>query len=94
MAIPILIPIATAFAGIVSFIVKHPFVSKMMIFTIFTALIGLFVSYIQGLVSPYIVDNSFLAFAAYLGVLDALSLYLTIVLAGFGAKQLLAFVRS
>ena len=94
MAFPLLLAGASAFASIISFIIKHPFVSKMMIFAIFTGLITALVSYIQGLVSPYIVNNSLLNVVAYFGVLDAISLYLTIILAGFGAKQVLAFVRS
>jgi len=32
--------------------------------------------------------------AAYFGLLDGLSLYVTIVVAGFGVKQVLAFIRS
>jgi len=94
MAIPLLFAGFSGIASIVSFIIKHPFVSKMMIFTIFTGLIGSLVFYIKSLVSPYIVDNILFSLAAYFGVLDGLSLYLTIVLAGFGAKQILAFVRS
>ncbi|MBU4109766.1 hypothetical protein KJ988_02065, partial [bacterium] len=61
---------------------------------VFTAVITAFVVYIKGLVAPYIVSSSLMSLAAYFGVLDGLSLYLTIVLAGFGAKQVLAFIRS
>lgn len=86
--------IASAFASIIAFIIKHPFVSKMMIFAMFTALITLSVSYMQDIVSPYIVGNSLLSLSAYFGIIDGISLYLTIVLSGFGAKQILAFIRS
>jgi len=86
--------IAGFFASIVGFIIKHPFVSKMMMFSIFLTVIGLAVSFIKDIVAPYIVNNSFLSMAAYFGVIDGLSLYLTIVLAGFGVKQILAFIRS
>jgi len=94
MALPVLFGLATAFASIISFIIKHPFVAKMMIFTIFTAVITYAVSYMKDMVAPYIVDNSLFALAGYFGVLDGLSLFLTIILAGWGAKQVLAFVRS
>jgi hypothetical protein len=58
--------------------------------------LGLFrgFNYIKALVIPYIVSNSLMSLASYLGVFDALSLYITIIIAGFGAKQILAFVRS
>lgn len=86
--------IASAFASIITFIIKHPFVSKMMIFTLFVALIGASVLYIQTMVAPFVVNNSLLSMAAYFGVIDGISIYLTIVLSGFGMKQVLAFVRS
>lgn len=86
--------IADILGLVLGFTAKNPLVSKMVIFTLFTALIAVGVSYMQDLVAPYIVNNSLLSFGAYLGVIDALSLYLTIVLAGFGVKQLLAFIRS
>jgi len=94
MAFPLIFTAATAFASIISFIIKHPFVSKMMIFTLFTALITALISYMKLLVAPYIINNSLLSLAAYFGVLDGLSVFLTILIAGFGAKQVLAFVRS
>jgi hypothetical protein len=94
MPLPLLFAGFSGIASIVSFLIKHPFVAKMMIFTIFTAVITAVVVYIKGLVAPYIVSNSLMSLAAYFGVLDGLSLYLTIVLAGFGAKQVLAFIRS
>ena len=46
------------------------------------------------LVRPFIVGNDMLALPAYFGLIDALSMFLTIVIAGFGVKQVLAFVRS
>lgn len=81
-------------ASIASFIMKHPFVSKMMIFTLFTSMLTIAITYIKGLVAPYIVSNELMALAAYFGVLDGISLYITIIVAGFGVKQVLAFVRS
>lgn len=76
------------------FLVKHPFVLKMLIFTLFTGLIAFSLSFLFDLVRPYMVSNSIFVVASYLGLLQALALYITIVLAGFGAKQVLAFVRS
>ena len=91
---PILVVGMFAFASIISFIIKHPFVLKMMIFAIFVVLITGAITYLQSIVAPYIINNSLLAIAAYFGLLDGISLYLTIVLVGFGVKQILAFVRS
>ena len=94
MPIPLIATGLTAFASIIAFIIKHPFVSKMMIFTIFTALLTLAFSYLKSLVAPYVADNSFMSLAAYFGILDGMSIYITIIVAGFGVKQVLAFVRS
>ena len=91
---PLLFMLGTAFASIISFIIKHPFVSKMMMFGIFTALLTLAFTYLKGLVAPHIVNNSLMSLAAYFGILDGMSLYITIIVAGFGVKQVLAFVRS
>ena len=91
---PILLSIAGAFASIISFLIKHPFVLKMMVFTLFLAVLTAAVTYLQSLVAPYVVSSSFLSIGAYFGILDGLSVYITIVLAGFGVKQVLAFIRS
>jgi hypothetical protein len=94
MAVPLLFAGFAGIASIVSFIIKHPFVSKMMMFGIFTTLLTLALAYVKTLVAPYIVNNSLMSLAAYFGILDGMSLYLTIIVAGFGVKQVLAFVRS
>lgn len=94
MAFPLLFAGFSGIASIVSFIIKHPFVSKMMIFSLFTALLTLALTYLKSLVAPYIVSNQLMALGAYFGVLDGISLYITIIVAGFGVKQVLAFVRS
>ena len=91
---PLLFGIGAFLAGGASIILKHPFVAKMMMFGVFTALLTLAFNYLKSLVSPYIINNSFLALAAYLGILDGISIYITIIVAGFGVKQVLAFVRS
>jgi hypothetical protein len=77
-----------------AFLVKHPFVSKMMIFSLFISLITFVIDFIIGLVAPYIANNGLFVIAAQFGVLQGISLYITIILSGFGAKQVLAFVRS
>ncbi|MCX6062080.1 MAG: hypothetical protein NT103_07530 [Campylobacterales bacterium] len=77
-----------------AFLVKHPFVLKMMIFAIFTGLVAFALNFMFDQVRPYVVQNSVFVLASYFGVLQAISLYLTIIIAGFGVKQVLAFVRS
>jgi len=77
-----------------SFLVKHPFVLKMMTFGVFIGLITYVIDFIIGLVAPYLSNNGLFVIAAQFGVLQGISLYITIILAGFGAKQVLAFVRS
>lgn len=91
---PWIAPVITFLTAVFAFLVKHPFVMKMMIFAIFTGLITFALNFMFDMVRPYIVSNSIIALASYLGVIQAISLYLTIIIAGFGAKQVLAFVRS
>jgi len=94
MAIPLIFAGFSGIASIASFIMRHPFVSKMMMFSIFTALLTLALTYVKTLVAPYIVTNSMMSLAAYFGILDGISIYITIIVSGFGVKQVLAFVRS
>lgn len=94
MALPLLFAGFSGLAAIASFIIKHPFISKMMIFSIFVSLIGVSIVYIQGLVTPYVSGSDLFGLAVYLGVLDGINLYITIILAGWGMKQIIAFVRS
>jgi len=91
---PWIAPVITFLVSVFTFLVKHPFVLKMMIFTIFTGLIAFALNFMFDLVTPYIVNNGLLILAVQLGVLQGLALYITIIIAGFGAKQVLAFVRS
>jgi hypothetical protein len=86
--------IADILGSILGFASKNPIVAKMAIFTIFIAVITSALAFIKALVAPYLVTNSLFAVASYFGILDALSLYLTIIVAGFGVKQVLAFMRS
>lgn len=57
-------------------------------------LITAVLTFLFDMVRPYMVANSIFVLASYLGVLQALTLYITILLSGFGLKQVLAFVRS
>lgn len=91
---PWIAPIITFLTSVFAFLVKHPFVLKMMFFTIFTGLVTFALDFMFDLVSPYMIQNPIFVIASYLGILQAISLYITIVLAGFGVKQVLAFVRS
>jgi len=91
---PLLFTLASGLFSGLSLLVKNPFVQKMLLFSFFLGVITASVTYLQSLVSPYISSNPYLAVGAYFGILDGISLYLTIVLAGFGVKQILAFMRS
>jgi len=91
---PLIPLIAAFFASVIGFIIRHPFVSKMMIFAIFIGLVSTGISYMFSIVQPYIFSSPYLGLLAYLGLVDALSMFLTIIIAGWGVKQILAFVRS
>jgi hypothetical protein len=91
---PLLFTLASGLFSGLSLLVKNPFVQKMLLFSFFLGVITASVTYLQSLVSPYISSNPYLTVGAYFGILDGISLYLTIVLAGFGVKQILAFMRS
>ncbi len=85
---------ASILSSLLGFAAKNPIISKMAIFTIFTAVISFGLSFIKDMVSPYLVTNQVMAVAGYFGFFDGISLYLTIIVAGFGVKQVLAFMRS
>jgi len=86
--------IVTLFTNLATFILRHPLVVKMLLFTIFLALVHSGINFMADLVTPYIGTNSIIQMAAMFGVMQAISLYITIVLAGFGVKQVIAFLRS
>jgi len=81
-------------SAVIWFFTRHPFMAKMMIISIFYSLISFMIDYMETLVTPYIVNNNIMSLAAYFGVLDGISVFLTIILTGFGAKQMIAFIRS
>lgn len=91
---PALAWIVSALTQFFGFVVKHPFVLKMMIFGFFVLAIHRFLGFMMGFVSPYLSSNTLLNLACYLGVIAAIKLYFSIVVAGFGAKQVLGFMKT
>lgn len=90
----ILSAIATGLATFFGLILRHPIIVKMMIFTTFTGLLTYSFSFIKALVTPHIVNNTLLSLLAHFGILDGISLYLTIIVSGFFMKQVLHFISS
>jgi len=91
---PILMWIVTAIGGALSFLLKHPFVLKMMFFPFFITIILYSVSFFSQWLTPLISGSTVLGYAAYFGALDALSIYLSIITAGFLVRQVLRFVAT
>lgn len=91
---PLISPLVAFLSSAFAFLLRHPFVMKMMIFTLFLGFITFSLNFIFDMVKPYIVHNEVIALASYLGIMQAISLYITIIVAGFSTKQILAFVRS
>jgi len=65
---------------------------KILLFPVFLTVLYLAISYVTDMVSPYIVGNQIVSFIAYLGILDALTLYFSILISGWGIKQILNYV--
>ena len=65
MFAPFIAPIISFLVTFFAFLIKHPFVLKMMIFALFTALIASSLTFIFLMVKPYIVSNSIIALALY-----------------------------
>jgi len=86
--------IATGLATAIALFIKHPIITKMLIFTTFIGLITYSISFMRDLVLPHIANNSLLALSAYFGILDGISLMITIIISGFGMKQILRFISS
>ena len=85
--------LASGLAKAFSLLLKHPFVTKMLLFTFFIGIVSYSITYMRDLVAPYISSNELLSVASYFGILDGLSLYITILVSGFGVKQIIAFIR-
>jgi hypothetical protein len=82
--------LSTAF----SFLVRNPLITKMLTFTVFLGVIAAALAFAKNLAAPYIVQNQILSLANYFGAISAVSLYISIIVAGWGAKQVVAFIRS
>jgi hypothetical protein len=91
---PILTAILNALFSFLGILVKNPFVIKMAIFSLFVGLVLAALSFLFGLVTPYVVNLPILGIAYALGIMDALKLYFSIIIAGFGVKQVVGFVKA
>jgi len=67
---------------------------KMLMFIPFMALLYGAILYLTNLVTPYIEGNQIISFIAYFGILDALSLYFSILISGWGVKQVLNYISN
>jgi len=91
---PVAAWLVSALTAAFGFLVKHPFVAKMMLFSFFVLAVQRFITFVVGLLKPFLVNIPFLNLLCYFGVISALELLFSIVIAGFGAKQVLAFMRT
>ena len=91
---PIAAWIVSALSSAFAFLVKHPFVTKMMFFAFFAVIIHRAINYLLSLAQHYFLDVSLLNMLCYFGVISAIQLFLSIVISGFAVKQLIAFMRS
>ena len=92
--VALLIPVFTFIANALIAILRHPFVTKMMIFAFFLTVIHYGITFIVDLVRPYLATTSVFSLASALGIFDAIQIYITIIIAGWSMKQILSFVRS
>ncbi|PIE85794.1 hypothetical protein CSA08_00130 [Candidatus Gracilibacteria bacterium] len=87
--------IFTAILTALSFLTKNPFIQKMVIFSFFFAVVSYVVDFFIGKASSSLINASqILILASYLGFLNALKVVFNFLIAGFIAKQILAFIRS
>lgn len=73
-------------------VLKHPFISKMVFFPFAIILLQRAITYMTDYVSGYIHSNAITGIAACFGVFDALSLYVSIVVAGWGVKKIVTIM--
>jgi len=83
-----------ALVGAFSILVKNPLVQKMGFFTIFLAVVYHVINYFIASFKLYIFGGSVFSVACQLGAIRAIQIYFSIILSGWGAKQVLAFIRS
>ena len=87
--------VITAILTALGFLTKNPFVQKMVIFSFFFAVVSYTVEFFLGKASDTLINASqILILASYLGFLNALKIVFNFLIAGFIAKQILAFIRS
>ena len=91
---PIAAWIVSALTAAFGFLVKHPFVLKMMYFTFFVLLVHRAIDYFLDFVRPYLQTIPFLNLLCYFGVISAINIFFSFLIAGFAVRQLLAFSRS
>lgn len=73
-------------------VLKHPLVSVIAFLPFAVLLIKNAINFLADMTSQYIVGNSLTSIPACLGVFDALSLYVSIIVAGWGVKRVVHLV--
>ena len=86
--------IVALIVSIAKFILRHPLVVKMLLLSLFLTIITFAINKFVILVSPYIVSNPITQMASAFGVMQGIAIYISIILSGFGVKQVLAFFRT
>ena len=87
--------VLTSILNALGFLTKNPFVQKIFIFGFFFAVVSFVVDFFLNKASSTLINASqILQLASYLGLLNALKVVLNFLIAGFIAKQILAFLRS
>jgi hypothetical protein len=75
-------------------VVKNPIVTKMLFFATFITLLTISINYLLSLVKTYIVNIPILQIAYAFGIIQAISLFISILISGFAVKQLIGFVKN
>jgi hypothetical protein len=87
--------IVTIILNLLGSIAKNPIIQKIAIFSFFFGVVSFTVNFFISKASTNLSDISqILVLASYLGFLNALKIVLNFLIAGFFAKQVLAFIRS
>lgn len=95
---PAILVVLTAIGNFIvsafTILVKNPFVQKMVLFAFFVSIVGTAIVYLVDLVRPYISNIPASCLASKMGIFEAISVYLSILIAGFGVRMVLGFIRS
>jgi hypothetical protein len=91
--VPLIPVIAGAVGTVVTLLTRHPIVTKMLVFTFFVGILTSASAFVLGLVTPYMSAFPYWQFASWLGINNALSLYFSILISGWGVKQVLSFIK-